>query len=130
MLDRAPDAVLNDSTAAPARGRALLVDLYDAAVAGAAPGPITTDALRDFDARPDQRLSLLGAHRRERYGHPLHPREWLYRRGHILRDPVAQGTALDRQQHVDADVRAFDLDALEHADLLDRLADLRIANLT
>ena len=58
MLDRAPDAVLNDPTAAPARGRALLVELYDAAVAGAAPGPITTDALRDLDARPDQRLSL------------------------------------------------------------------------
>ncbi len=67
MLDRAPDAVLNDSTAAPARGRALLVDLYDAAVAGAAPGPITTDALRDFDARPDQRLSLYA------FGKAAHP---------------------------------------------------------
>jgi len=67
VLDRAPDAVLNDSTAAPARGRALLVDLYDAAVAGAAPGPITTDALRDFDARPDQHLSLYA------FGKAAHP---------------------------------------------------------
>ncbi|HKP15102.1 MAG TPA: glycerate-2-kinase family protein, partial [Gemmatimonadaceae bacterium] len=67
MFDRAPDAVLNDSTAAPARGRALLVELYDAAVAGAAPGPITTDALRDFDARPDQRLSLYA------FGKAAHP---------------------------------------------------------
>jgi len=67
VLDRAPDAVLNDSTAAPARGRALVVDLYDAAVAGAAPGPITTDALRDFDARPDQRLSLYA------FGKAAHP---------------------------------------------------------
>ena len=58
MLDRAPDAVLNESTAAPARGRALLVELYDAAVAGAAPGPITTDALRELNARSDQRLWL------------------------------------------------------------------------
>jgi glycerate 2-kinase len=58
VLDRAPDAVLNDPPAAPVRGRALLVELYDAAVAGAAPGPITSDALRDFDARPDQRISL------------------------------------------------------------------------
>jgi glycerate 2-kinase len=56
--DRAPDAVLNDRTAAPPRGRALLVELYDAAVAGAAPGPITADAVRDLDVRPEQRLSL------------------------------------------------------------------------
>jgi glycerate 2-kinase len=67
VLDRAPDAVLNDSTAAPARGRALLVELYDAAVAGAAPGPITTDALRDLDARPDQHLSLYA------FGKAAHP---------------------------------------------------------
>ena len=67
VLDRAPDAVLNDPTAAPARGRALLVELYDAAVAGAAPGPITTDALRDLDARPDQLLSLYA------FGKAAHP---------------------------------------------------------
>ena len=67
MLDRAPDAVLNDPIAAPARGRALLVELYDAAVAGAAPGPITTDALADFDARPDQHLSLYA------FGKAAHP---------------------------------------------------------
>jgi glycerate 2-kinase len=66
VLDPAPDAVLNDSTA-PARGRALLVELYEAAVAGAAPGPITTDSLRDFDARPDQQLSLFA------FGKAAHP---------------------------------------------------------
>src|SRR6187431_1478777 len=67
VLDRAPDAVLNDPTAAPARGRALLIDLYDAAVAGAAPGPITTHALSDLDARPEQRLSLYA------FGKAAHP---------------------------------------------------------
>ena len=54
MLDRAPDAVLNDWTAASARGRALLVELYDAAVAGAAPGPITGDAIRALELPPGQ----------------------------------------------------------------------------
>jgi hydroxypyruvate reductase len=42
----------------PPRGRALLVELYDAAVAGAAPGPLTTSALRDFDVRRGQRIWL------------------------------------------------------------------------
>ena len=67
MHDRAPDAVLKDRTAAPARGRALLVELYDAAVAGAAPGPITADAIRDLDVRPGQRLSLFA------FGKAAHP---------------------------------------------------------
>ena len=67
MHDRAPDAVLNDRTAAPARGRALLVELYDAAVAGAAPGPITADAIRDLDLRPAQRLALFA------FGKAAHP---------------------------------------------------------
>ena len=67
MFDRAPDAVLNDSTAAPARGRSLLVELYDAAVAGAAPGPITADALRQLNARPEQRLWLYA------FGKAAHP---------------------------------------------------------
>ena len=40
----------------PPRGRALLVELYDAAVAGAAPGPLTTSALRDFDVQRGQRI--------------------------------------------------------------------------
>ncbi|MEP6618509.1 MAG: DUF4147 domain-containing protein [bacterium] len=39
-------------------GRELLIDLYDAAIAGAAPGPVTAAALRDFHARPGQRLWL------------------------------------------------------------------------
>ena len=48
-----PPSASNDS---PPRGRALLVELYDAAVAGAAPGPLTTAALRDFDVRRGQRI--------------------------------------------------------------------------
>lgn len=32
--------------------------MYDAAIAGAAPGPVTSAALRDFQARPGQRLWL------------------------------------------------------------------------
>jgi len=40
------------------RGRALLAELYEAAVSGAAPGPVTAAALRDFEARPNQRLWL------------------------------------------------------------------------
>ena len=48
------------------RGRELLVELYDAAVAGAAPGPLTAEALRDFQCKPGQRLWLYalgkGAH--------------------------------------------------------------------
>jgi glycerate 2-kinase len=42
----------------PPRGRALLVELYDAAVAGAAPGPLTNGALHDFDVRRGQRVWL------------------------------------------------------------------------
>ena len=63
MIDRPPSLPLHadsDSTtftqdSLPC-GRALLVELYDAAVAGASPGPLTIDALRDFSARRDQRL--------------------------------------------------------------------------
>ncbi|MES2178931.1 MAG: DUF4147 domain-containing protein [Gemmatimonadota bacterium] len=40
------------------RGRALLTELYDAAVAGAAPGPVTAAALQDFPARSGQRIWL------------------------------------------------------------------------
>jgi glycerate 2-kinase len=40
------------------RARTLLSELYDAAVAGAAPGPVTAAALRDFPARPGQRIWL------------------------------------------------------------------------
>ena len=43
------------------------MELYDAAVAGAAPGPITVGALRDLDVRPDQRLWLLA------FGKAAHP---------------------------------------------------------
>lgn len=35
-----------------------MLDLYDAAITGAAPGPVTAAALRDFQARPGQRLWL------------------------------------------------------------------------
>ena len=36
--------------------RALLLDLYDAAIAGASPGPVTSQALRELSARPEQRI--------------------------------------------------------------------------
>ncbi len=39
-------------------GRAVLTELYAAAVAGADPGPITSAALADFPARRDQRILL------------------------------------------------------------------------
>lgn len=60
MIDHTRDAVIDNPvpTTAPPSGRALLIELYEAAVGGAAPGPVTTAALRDFEARPDQRLWL------------------------------------------------------------------------
>jgi hydroxypyruvate reductase len=58
VTDRPPDSLLDSPVAAPSSARALLIDLYEAAVAGAAPGPLTTAALHDFQARPDQRLWL------------------------------------------------------------------------
>ena len=58
MIDRPAEALLESQVAAPGSGRALLVDLYDAAVAGAAPGPLTAAALREFEVRRDQRLWL------------------------------------------------------------------------
>lgn len=45
-------------TRSPAEARRLLEELYGAAVAGAAPGPVTTAALHDFPARPGQRIWL------------------------------------------------------------------------
>jgi len=45
----------------------LLVDLYEAAVAGAAPGPITTEALHELDAKPGQRIRLFA------FGKAAHP---------------------------------------------------------
>jgi glycerate 2-kinase len=83
VIDRAPDAALDGGSTRRARGRALLVGLYDAAVAGAAPGPITAAALRELDVRRGQRVWLFAfgkaAHpmaaaavsRLERDGHPI-----------------------------------------------------------
>jgi glycerate-2-kinase len=51
-LEHARGAPL-DTSRAP---RALLVDLYDAAVAGAAPGPLTAATLRERDLRHGQRV--------------------------------------------------------------------------
>jgi glycerate 2-kinase len=45
-------------TQSPAEARSLLIELYDAAVAGAAPGPVTTAALHGFPARGNQRIWL------------------------------------------------------------------------
>ncbi|MEO6528081.1 MAG: glycerate-2-kinase family protein, partial [Gemmatimonadaceae bacterium] len=58
MIDRTPDLLLEHAVAAPRSRRALLIDLYDAAVAGAAPGPLTAAALSDVEARSEQRLWL------------------------------------------------------------------------
>jgi glycerate-2-kinase len=59
VIDHTRDAVIDNALpAASPSGRALLADLYEAAVLGAAPGPVTSAALRDFDARPEQRLWL------------------------------------------------------------------------
>ncbi len=38
--------------------RTLLTELYDAAIAGAAPGPVTAAAVRDLPAKPGQRIWL------------------------------------------------------------------------
>lgn len=67
MTDRSPDADLEHRVARPVSGRSLLVDLYDAAVAGAAPGPITTAALHDFDTPPGRRVWLFA------FGKAAHP---------------------------------------------------------
>ena len=58
MTDRSPQPVRGDRPADAPSGRALLIDLYDAAVAGADPGPLTTAALRHLEARQEQRLWL------------------------------------------------------------------------
>lgn len=63
---RSPDATTR-LTHSTAHGRELLTALYDAAVAGAAPGSLTTAALQDFQARADQRLWLYA------FGKAAHP---------------------------------------------------------
>ena len=70
----------------------------------------------------DERGSLLLAHRRHPHVH-LCDAEGRERRPHVAGDAVLQRTARDREQHVDAD-GAVHLDALEHVEILDRLADL------
>jgi glycerate 2-kinase len=57
-LASTPPSLTILSSAPPVTARALLSDLYEAAVAGAAPGPLTTAALESFVARPGQRLWL------------------------------------------------------------------------
>ena len=83
MIDLAPDAALDGGTARRARGRSLLVELYEAAVAGAAPGPITTDALRDLHLRARERVWLFA------FGKAAHPMaaaavSWLEREEHTI----------------------------------------------
>ena len=74
----------------------------------------------------DERLALFRRHGGEVDRHALHALERLHRRRHVVRDAVLQRTALDRDQDVDADGVAFDRDAAQHADVLDRPADLGI----
>jgi glycerate-2-kinase len=94
VIDRAQDAVPNNRTAAPARGRALLVELYDAAVAGAAPGPITTDAVRDLSLGPEERVRVFA------FGKAAHPMasaalSALHRNG----NDVAAGVVVSPEAH-------------------------------
>ena len=79
--------------------------------------------------RADERLPLLRRHRRQADLHPLDAQQRLHRSGNLLRDPVAEGAAFDREQDVHAHVAAVDRDALQHADVLDRLADLGVEHL-
>ena len=58
MIETPPDSLFYRPATSPPAGRDLLIDLYDAAVAGAAPGPLTTAALRELETRPEQRLWL------------------------------------------------------------------------
>ena len=73
-----------------------------------------------------ERLALLLRHRAERNLDALHAGEWHDRLRDVVLDPVLEGAALDRDQDVDADRSAVDLDLLEHADVLDRPVDLRV----
>jgi hydroxypyruvate reductase len=59
VIDRPLEQARGVPVAALRAPRPLLVDLYDAAVAGAAPGPLTTAALRELDPGRDQRVSIL-----------------------------------------------------------------------
>jgi hydroxypyruvate reductase len=56
VIDRPLGRVRGAPLATSRAARSLLVDLYDAAVSGAAPGPLTTAALRELDLRHDQRV--------------------------------------------------------------------------
>ena len=65
------------------------MELYEAAVAGAAPGPITADALRALDVRSGQRVWLFA------FGKAAHPMaaaavSWLEHEGH----PIAAGVVI------------------------------------
>lgn len=56
MIDRPLEHARGAPLGAPRAPRSLLVDLFDAAVAGAAPGPLTAAALRELELRQDQRV--------------------------------------------------------------------------
>src|SRR5439155_5930257 len=49
---------------------------------------------------------------------------------HVGVDAILQGASGDGEQDIDADEPVFDLDPLEHADVLDRLADLGIEDVS
>ena len=73
-----------------------------------------------------ERLALLLRHRRQIHRDALHALERLDRGRDVVRDAVLQRAALDRDQDVDPDGIPVDRDAAEHADVLDRPADLGI----
>ena len=71
-------------------------------------------------------LALLRAHGGKRDLDALDAVERPQGRRHIVRDPVLERAALDRDEDPDRDRASVDVDALQHADVLDRAADLGI----
>src|SRR5436190_1067407 len=72
--------------------------------------------------------ALLIAHRGQGDFDALDAGDRLNGRGHVGRDPVPQGAAFDREQDVNANEPAIDLDPLQHPDVFDRFTDLGIPN--
>src|SRR5688572_7993091 len=77
-----------------------------------------------------QPLPLLSAHLSEDDLDVFHALDGGDGGGHVAVDPILEGTAGDREEHEDPDAAAVHLDALEHPDVLDRLPDLRIQDVS
>ena len=70
--------------------------------------------------------ALLVRHRPQDHLDVLHAGQRGHRAGDVGLDALAQGAALDGQQDRHRHGGVLDADVLQHADVLDRLADLRI----